>query len=85
MKESKKELMALLREIYDDHDFVCGAMSNAGGENGWKKMIEFIRFAKQNNKEITSDDILALSLVVGDETETKSSRRSSIVGKVAAF
>ena len=85
MKECKKELMTLLREIYDDHDFVCGAMSNSGGEDGWKKMIDYIHFAKQNNKNITSDDILALSLVLGDEEDSKSSRISSLVGKVAAF
>ena len=65
MSETGKKLMNLLKEIYNDHDFVCGTMSNCG-EEGWKKMCEYINFARENGKTVTSDEVLALSLVLGD-------------------
>ena len=61
-----KTLMSLLKEIDDDHDFVCGSMSNAVTESAWKKMIDFIQTAKQQGDSISTDDILALSLVLSE-------------------
>ena len=64
-----KELVKELRGIWDDKDFVRGAMNNAGREAAWKKMLDYILIAKQNGDEVTSDDILLLSLVLGEENE----------------
>ncbi|MBO4396451.1 MAG: ribonuclease HI [Eubacterium sp.] len=85
MSETGKELMKLLKEIYDNHDFVCGSMSNAGGEAAWNRMKEYIQYKKQNKLEITSDEILALSLVLGDEFGENKSGISNKIGKIAAF
>ena len=46
MTDTGKNLMNLLREIYDDHDFVCGTMSNCGGEEAWEKMYQFNHICK---------------------------------------
>ena len=62
-----KDLMSLLKNIYNDHDFVCGAMSNAGDDEGWQEMIDFIHEAYNRGDIVTSDDILALSLAVGEK------------------
>ncbi len=70
MSEIGKKLMNLLKEIYDDHDFVCGTMSNCG-EEGWEKMCEYITFARENGKIVTSDEVLALSLVLGNGEKNK--------------
>lgn len=59
-------IMSLLKEIDDDHDFVCGAMSNAATEEAWQKLIDFIQTAKQQGDPVSADDILALSLVLSD-------------------
>ena len=59
-------LMSLLKEIDDDHDFVCGAMSNAATEEAWQKLIDFIQTAKQQGDPVSADDILALSLVLSE-------------------
>ncbi|MBR4207859.1 MAG: ribonuclease HI [Lachnospiraceae bacterium] len=67
MSEHGKELMMLLRNIYNDHDFVCGTMSNCGGEEAWKEMCDFIKYANEQCEKITSDDILALSLSLGEK------------------
>ena len=63
--------MILLREIYDERDFVCGTMSNCGGEEAWKKMYQFITYANDHNESISSDDVLALSLILGKEMNMK--------------
>ncbi len=58
-----------LKKIYDDHDFVCGTMSNCGSEEAWDKMLSFILYSKKHNKELNPDDILALSLSLGDKAQ----------------
>ncbi|MBR1598526.1 MAG: ribonuclease HI [Lachnospiraceae bacterium] len=71
MTDMGKKLMNLLREIYDDHDFVCGTMSNCGGEEAWGKMYQFITYANAHNESISSDDVLALSLILGKEMDIR--------------
>ncbi len=79
MSDIGKELMSLLKEINDNHDFVCGAMSVAGTEEAWAKMRDYIVFAKENNRPISSDDILALSMCL--KAEAKESQENSGSGK----
>ena len=72
MSEIGKELMRLLKEIYDNQDFVCGAMSNAGSEKAWEKMRDYIVYAKAHEHEVSSDELLLLSLSLGEkETESE--------------
>ena len=70
MTDAGKELMRLLKEIDDDRDFVCGVMSNCGGEDAWDKMHDYITFARDQGERITSDDIVALSLSLGEKKDT---------------
>ncbi len=69
ISETGKQLMDMLKEIWYDRDFVCGTMSNAPNDAAWKKMIDYIQIAKRRGEEVTSDDILALSIVLGKEIE----------------
>ncbi len=61
--------MKELKNIYDDHDFVCGTMSNCGGEDAWRRILDFITFAKGHGETVTSDDVLALSLSLGEKND----------------
>jgi len=70
MTTSGKLLMNELKKIYDDHDFVCGTMSNCGSEEAWDKMLSFILYSNEHNKDLNPDDILALSLSLGDNTQS---------------
>ena len=74
MSETGKKLMILLKEIYNDHDFVCGTMSNCGNEEALKELYDYISYAKAHNKAVTSDEILLLSLVIGDGDEKEKKR-----------
>ncbi|MBO6149122.1 MAG: hypothetical protein J6O55_07275 [Lachnospiraceae bacterium] len=69
MGEIGKRLMVLLKNIYDNHDFVCGAMSNCAVKGGWEKMYNIITLAKKQGDIITADGILALSLKIGGAEE----------------
>ena len=71
MKNIERKLMQTLKNIYDDHDFVCGAMSNAGTREAWTKMYEYITYAKEHGYSVTSDEILSLSLVLGNESASR--------------
>ncbi len=86
MSETGKKLMCLLKEIYDNPDFVCGAMSNAGSEDAWNKMLDYIHYAKENGLELSSDDLLLLSLSLGDDSDTSNEQVAGKRGlKIAMF
>ena len=84
MTDTGKKLVRLLRDIYDDHDFVCGTMSNCGGDKAWEEMCEFIAYADEHGEQITSDDILALSLSLGEKHDRKKGRFASYQGSMVA-
>lgn len=81
-KDKKKELIKELRSIRDDKDFVCGAMSNAGTEKAWEVMLDVIQMARAQGEDLSSDEVLLLSLELGDEYLSKS--KSGIHKKVTA-
>lgn len=72
MNNLKKELMTELKQIWDNKDFVCGAMSNAATEENWLYMLDYIKESKRTGKTVNSDDILLLSLALSsDEKSSK--------------
>lgn len=85
MNDTRKRLMILLREIYDDRDFVCGAVCNAVNEKQWKKMITFIEEARNAGRLPTSDDILALSVILGEEADAEKQVVGYAGRRVAVF
>lgn len=84
MTDTGKKLMRLLKDIYDDHDFVCGTMSNCGREEAWVEMCKFIEYANEHEEQITSDDILALSLSLGEKYDRKKGWFASHQGSMVA-
>ena len=55
-----------LQSFCDDWDFVVGVMSNAKYEEDRKTIIDFM-----DNDEITVEDIILLSLELGNERGTE--------------
>ena len=84
MDDIKRKLIELLREIYDNRDFVGGTMSNCGSEEAWEKMYEFITDANKRGKKLTSDEILLLSLELGEDKGRKSGLPFGYKGTVVA-
>ena len=66
MSEIKRKLFDRLKEFYNDKDFVVGVMSNATHEEDRKTIIEFI----DNEEDITIEDLILLSLYLGNKRET---------------
>lgn len=79
MSEIKKELIKELKEIWDNKDFVCGAICNAGTEESMEEMYNYIINAKESSEEITSDEILLVSLGLSFNNECKDKRHAAIV------
>ena len=79
MSEIKKELIKELKEIWDNKDFVCGAVCNAGTEESMEEMYNYIINAKESSEEITSDEILLVSLGLSSDNEHKDKRQAVIV------
>ncbi len=84
MTDIGKALMKMLKEIYNDHDFVCGVMSNCGGEEAWKELYNYISFSNEHKEVVTSDDILALSLALGTRKENGASKAKKQNGIMVA-
>ena len=80
ISDVKQELMSELKLIWNNKDFVCGAMSNAGSEAAWKKMLDYIQTAKKHGESVSSDEILLMSLDIGktDSQIELVSRRKSV-------
>lgn len=66
MSEIKRKLFDRLKEFYNDKDFVVGVMSNATHEEDRKTIIEFI----DNEEDITIEDLILLSLYLGNKRKT---------------
>lgn len=67
VSDTGKQLVKELRIIWDDRNFILGAMSNAGSKKAWEKMLDYIHMARRMGDEVTSDDILILSIKLGEE------------------
>ena len=67
--KTKSELIKELRNIYDNKDFVCGVISNAGYERAWSIILDYIRTAKRLGEDISTDNLLLLSLDLRDDEE----------------
>lgn len=65
LSKTGKELMSMLKEIRYDRDFVCGVMSNAPTDEAWGKMIDYIKIARRKGDFVSSDELSALSIVLG--------------------
>lgn len=60
------ELVGVLREIWDDDDFVLGVIVNAENDYGWHELLEYIQYMKKERKEVNVADIILKSLEVSE-------------------
>lgn len=64
-------LRPLLRDVYDDDDFVEGVIAVAREEENRRVIIDFIAHAKDVGDEVTSDDLLMLAIYLADNGPLK--------------
>lgn len=70
LTNTESKLMKLLKEIYDDKDFVCGTMTILKTDRNRSVMVDYILTAKAKGLSIESDDILKLALILKNEEQT---------------
>lgn len=61
------KLVPLLKELYDNDEYIEGVIDFANSDENIQIIIDFINHAKEINDHITSDDIAALALVLGNK------------------
>lgn len=61
------ELFNKLKAFNNDKDFILGVMSNAPNDKDMEVILEFIN----NNENISVENIILLSLELGDNRERK--------------
>lgn len=65
MESTKRKLFERLKEIYPDKDFVIGVISNAGTNENYQKIIDFI----DKGEDVSVESIIALSILLDDASE----------------
>ena len=65
LSETCKNLIDKLFDILDDDDFVLGVVTNAKNDENRQKIIDYI----DNGDDVTVENIILLSLHLGNETE----------------
>lgn len=61
-----EELEPLLREVYDDDDFVDAILGEAGGDENLGVIADFIDHANSAGDEVSSDDLMMLALYLSE-------------------
>lgn len=64
-------LSSKLRTISADGDFIIGILSNIKSDEARTKMVDFIDIAKRRGDELTTDDLIMLSLILAKENSDK--------------
>ena len=82
MSDTMRNLTVELKKIWDNRDFVCGVISNAGDEKSWSIILDYIDTARKKGVQISSDEILFLSLDLAEENEGLQTKRP--LRKIAA-
>ena len=66
MENVKRKLFNKLKEFYPDRDFVIGVISNAKHAEDQQFIIDYI----ENEKDATVEDVILLSLYLGNARKT---------------
>lgn len=69
MSEQAKQLEPMLRELWDDDEFIQGVIANAGTDDNIQKIIGFINYSRSVYDKITADDISKLALLLDGRVE----------------
>lgn len=67
MESTKRELFDKLRSFHNDKDFVLGVISNAEIEENFQRIIDFM---DNNEEDVSVENIIALSLMLGKGIDT---------------
>ncbi len=67
MNKNETKLRGLLKDIWDDKDFINGTICGLKDEEHIVKMTEFIEMSREKGDRITSDDVLLLTVVFNKE------------------
>lgn len=73
MNTNEAKLRGLLKDIWNDKDFINGTICGLEDEEYIVKMIEFIEMSREMGDHITSDDVLLLTVVFDKEREKNES------------
>ena len=58
LTQTEKRLIGMLRDIWDDKEFVLGVVTNLETDEERQAVIDYI----QNNEEVTTEELVLLSL-----------------------
>lgn len=67
LSETAKKIVPKLRKYYDNDDYVQGVILNAHGDKNLEIISAFIDYAEAAGDEVTSDDLILLSVALGDK------------------
>ena len=62
-EETAQKLLPMLKDVFDDRDFVIGVMSNASHTDDREEIIRFI----EKGEDVTVENIILLSVYLDDK------------------
>ena len=62
-EETAQKLLQMLKDVFDDRDFVIGVMSNASHTDDREEIIRFI----EKGEDVTVENIILLSVYLDDK------------------
>lgn len=62
----KAELEPVLREYYNDDDFVFGVLNRLKTDRQVIEMMRFVDYAETHGEEVTQRDLILLSIALSD-------------------
>lgn len=71
MSEERIVLEGILRELYDNDDFVNGIIFCCHGEEGIIEMLKYISYCYSHNIPVDHDSVMWLSVAMQKEYERK--------------
>lgn len=69
--KEREKLEKKLRKIWQNEEFVQGVICNAKNRENWETISEFIDMSYRMGDEPTSDNIVALSVILSGEDDGK--------------
>lgn len=65
----REELETILRNIYDNDEYVDNIIGEALTEENWQTMVDFAEKAQDEGKTVTYEDMVGLSLILRERLD----------------
>ena len=65
----REELETILRNIYDDDEYVDNIIGEALTEENWQTMVDFVEKAHDEGEAVTYEDMVGLSLILRERLD----------------